>query len=60
MNSFGLLPNQCIVVEDSIQGIKSGKAAGCRVIALEGSLEKDLLVDADYIISNLYEMQKIV
>tara|TARA_Y100000768_G_scaffold219083_1_gene165160 strand:+ start:5190 stop:5831 length:642 start_codon:yes stop_codon:yes gene_type:complete len=60
MNSLGFLPNQCIVVEDSVQGIKSGKAAGCQVIALEGSLERDLLVDADYIISSLHEIQKIV
>ena len=60
MNKLGLLPEECIVVEDSVQGIKAGKAAGCQVIALEGSLEKALLCDADYIISCLSDMQKIV
>ena len=60
MNKLGLLPGECIVVEDSVQGIKAGKAAGCQVIALEGSLEKALLCDADYIISCLSDMQKIV
>ena len=60
MNKLGLLPGECIVVEDSVQ-IKAGKTLpGCQVIALEGSLEKALLCDADYIISCLSDMQKIV
>ena len=60
MSSLSLLPDECMVVEDSIQGIKAGKAAGCKVIALVGSLEKEFLTDADYIISSLYDMQDLV
>ena len=60
MDSFKLSPDQCIVVEDSMQGIKAGKSAGCNVIALEGSLSKKLLKDADYIISHLSDMQNIL
>ena len=50
---------ECIVVEDSIQGIQAGKAAGCYVVALEGSLDKKYLQDADVIISHLSEMKKL-
>ena len=50
---------ECVVVEDSIQGIKAGKAAGCYVIAIEGSLDKKYLEDANYIISSFDELKKI-
>ena len=60
MKRFGFEANECIVVEDSIQGIKAGKAAGCIVIALEGSIERKFLKDADYIISSLYDIQNII
>jgi len=53
-------PKQCIVIEDSIQGIKAGKAAGSSVIALEGSLEKEFLVEADCIISSFYDLAKVI
>jgi len=58
MNRLNLKPNECIVIEDSIQGIKSGKAAGCSVVALEGSSERKLLKQADYIISNFKELKQ--
>jgi beta-phosphoglucomutase-like phosphatase (HAD superfamily) len=48
------------VVEDSIQGVKAGKAADCIVVALEGSIEKEFLVDADYIISSLRDIENII
>ena len=57
---LNLKTKNCIVVEDSIQGIKAGKAAGCTVIALEGSIEKSLLRDADYIISHLSDIANIL
>ena len=60
MKRFGFEANECIVVEDSIQGIKAGKAAGCIVIALEGSIEREFLKDADYIISSLYDIENII
>tara|TARA_Y100001970_G_scaffold23435_1_gene27558 strand:+ start:37023 stop:37676 length:654 start_codon:yes stop_codon:yes gene_type:complete len=56
MNRLNLKPHECIVIEDSIQGIKAGKAAGCNVIALEGSLNKKFLIEADKIISSFYDL----
>ena len=60
MSALGFSSSECIVVEDSIQGIKSGRAAGCRVIALEGSIDRKFLGDADCIISHLSDMQNIL
>ena len=60
IEQFNLTPNECIVVEDSIQGIRSGKDAGCLVVALEGSIEREFLKDADYIISHLPDIQNIL
>jgi len=60
MNRLNLKPNECIIIEDSIQGIKAGKAAGSCVIALEGSLEKKFLTDADSIISSFHDLKKIL
>ena len=59
-DSLGVKAEECVVVEDSIQGIKAGKAAGCVVVALEGSIEKSLLKDADYIISHLSDIENIL
>ena len=47
---------ECVVVEDSMQGVKSGKAAGCIVVALEGSIDRKMLGAADYIISHLSDI----
>ena len=58
MERLQLQPNQCIIFEDSIQGIKAGKAAGSYVIALEGSLEKEVLTEADLIIYSFYDLIK--
>ena len=60
MDRLKFKSSECIVVEDSIQGIKAGKSAGCEVIVLEGSIEKEFLKDANYIISSLYDMQNII
>ena len=60
MKHLNVEPKQCIVIEDSIQGIKAGKAAGSSVIALEGSLEKEFLVEADCIISSFYDLFRAI
>ncbi len=46
---LGLDIRDCLVVEDSINGLKSGKAAGARVLALTTSLGPEWLKDADFI-----------
>ena len=57
---LGVKKEECIVVEDSLQGIKSGKNAGAIVVALEGSIEKKYLKGANYIISHLLHIENIL
>ncbi|TFK30690.1 HAD-like protein [Coprinopsis marcescibilis] len=54
----------CLVVEDAVSGIKAGKAAGARVLAVCTSTTKDRLlaseVKPDDIISNLEHIKVVV
>lgn len=55
---LGLSPDQCLVIEDSINGIRSGKAAGCIVIGITTSFPRDLLTEAgaDFTIDSFSEL----
>jgi beta-phosphoglucomutase len=46
---LGLEPNQCLVVEDAVSGIKAGKTAGCRCLAITSSFNAAALSEADWI-----------
>ncbi len=46
--TLGLSPDNCLVVEDAVSGIKAGKAAGCRVLAISSSVEEVKLQEADW------------
>jgi beta-phosphoglucomutase len=50
---LGLKPEECLVIEDAITGVKAGKAAGCRCLALTTSFKAALLQEADWITTNL-------
>lgn len=52
-SSLGLKPQECLVVEDAVSGIKAGKAAGCRCLALTTSFSFSALSDADWICDSL-------
>ncbi|MES2657442.1 MAG: HAD family phosphatase [Verrucomicrobiota bacterium] len=56
---LGLATADCLVIEDSINGVLSGKAAGCRVIAITGTFPLETLIEAgaDYIISSFNELR---
>jgi HAD superfamily hydrolase (TIGR01509 family) len=43
---LGVNPAECLVIEDSINGVKSGKAAGCHVVGLTTSFPKEALIAA--------------
>jgi HAD superfamily hydrolase (TIGR01509 family) len=51
-------PRECLVLEDSANGVSSGKKAGCRVIAIpsEYTLSQDF-TSADFIATDLLEAE---
>ena len=55
-----LQPDECIVIENAPMGIKAGKAAGIRVIALTTTLKKDHLQEADFIAGNFAQVQALL
>lgn len=54
---LGFLPAQCIVVEDTPPGIEAARAAGMRVIAVEGTYSARSLAAADMIVPRLAAMR---
>lgn len=51
--SIGLKPEECLVVEDAVSGIKAGKSAGCRCLAVTTSFDASALHEADWICESL-------
>ena len=49
-------PERCIVLEDSLSGVKSGKAAGCKVVAITTTHTPEELAEADVIIANFVDL----
>jgi len=54
--SLGLKPHECLVVEDAVTGIRSGKSAGCRCLAVTTSFRAEALYEADWIYTSLLEV----
>ncbi len=50
-----LAPAHCLVIEDSLAGIRSAKAAGMRVLAVATTYPLDKLRDADDVLTSLRE-----
>lgn len=57
---LGLDPAECLVIEDSASGASSGHAAGCKVLATLFSHSLESLVDADWIVRSLEDVQVAV
>lgn len=53
---LGLDPEKCVVIEDSIPGVRSGKAAGMVVVAVTNTRMAEELHEADRIVSTLAEL----
>jgi beta-phosphoglucomutase-like phosphatase (HAD superfamily) len=53
---IGLSPDECLVVEDAVSGIKAAKAAGCKCLAVTTSFSKEKLYEADWICESLTEV----
>ena len=48
-----LRPEECLVVEDAVSGIRAAKTAGCRCLAVATSFSINYLSDADWICLSL-------
>jgi cytidine deaminase len=54
--SIGLEPQECLVVEDAVSGIKAGKSAGCQCLAVTSSFDASALHEADWICESLLKV----
>lgn len=54
---LGLEPAACLVVEDAPAGVAAGKAAGCQVMAVLTTHPEDTLMEADWRVPTLQEVQ---
>jgi haloacid dehalogenase superfamily, subfamily IA, variant 3 with third motif having DD or ED len=52
-DSIGLKPEECLVVEDAVSGIKAAKSAGCKCLAVTTSFNRSALAEADWICGSL-------
>jgi len=53
---LGLKPDECLVVEDAVSGVKAAKAGGFRCLALTTSFTPEQLAEADWIAPDLAEV----
>jgi HAD superfamily hydrolase (TIGR01509 family) len=51
-------PARCLVIEDSVHGIRSGLAAGAKVLAFSTSLPRDFLREAHAIVKNFRDVDE--
>jgi HAD superfamily hydrolase (TIGR01509 family) len=58
--NLSLKPGDCLVVEDAVSGIKAGKDAGCRCLALTTSFDAAALKEADWICDSLMNVPEEV
>ena len=54
---LSLSPDRCVVVEDAVQGVDAGKAAGMSVVAVTTTRSRTDLHKADIIVDSLAQLQ---
>ncbi len=55
--AIGAVPGRCVVFEDSLQGVKAGKAAGAYTVGVAGTLPAEVLAPvADRVVPSLEEI----
>jgi len=50
---LGVKPDECLVVEDAVNGIEAARAAGMKCLAVTNSFERNELYKADWICDSL-------
>ena len=51
-----ITPSQCLVIEDSLAGIRSARAAGMRVLAVSTTYPLEMLNEAELVFRGLHDM----
>lgn len=59
-HSLNINPEDALVVEDAPLGIKAGKKAGMKVVALTNTFDKNKLYEADYVINDIEELPFVI
>jgi beta-phosphoglucomutase len=49
-------PGNCVVFEDSLSGVKAGKAAGCKVVGVTTTHSRQELAETDLVIDNFEDL----
>jgi beta-phosphoglucomutase-like phosphatase (HAD superfamily) len=55
-NQIGIPIEKCVVIEDSVNGIRSGKAAGAKVIGITTTFPAEVIKEADLIVDSYEEL----
>ena len=55
-SAHAIVPGECLVVEDSLAGVRSARAAGMRVLGLATTYPFDKLHEADCIIQSFEQL----
>ncbi len=53
---LGVIPLNCLVIEDAVSGVQAAKAAGMKCIAVTTTNHAEKLADADVVLDNLAEL----
>ena len=53
---IGIPIEKCVVIEDSVNGIRSGKAAGAKVIGIATTFPRNIIHEADLIVDSYKEL----
>ena len=56
-NALGVVPSDCVVLEDAPAGVAAGKAAGMSVLAVLSTHERLALAAADYCLDGLADLR---
>lgn len=59
---LGVAPTNALVIEDSVNGVRSGKAASCRIVAITTSFPRERLTElqADYVVDSFAELERLL
>ena len=56
IEALGMKSSECIVIEDSINGVQAAKGAGAKCIAVATSFEREELAEADAVVDRLEDV----